>query len=184
MATSWQERLIKNISRGSKSCILLIIVAAVLVVPLFVIIGGPSSGGASVEGQLELSPVSTTTAGYLQVKPWQDVTAIFTFANRTNQVSLSRRIMVAGRGPQICEYGWDRAPAASFLAIENVTLQPNETQTYQKVRAFQTPGVYRVETKRQTLDGGWEGFASTTKGKYIIVEGPDAQSFNTSCIKP
>jgi hypothetical protein len=184
MSASWQGRLIKYISLGSKGCILFIIVAALFVVPLFVIIGGPPSGGASVEGQLKLSPVSTTTAGHLQVKPEQAVTAIFTFANRTDQVSLSRRILVAGRGPQICEHGWDRAPAVSFQAIENVILKPNETRTYRKVRAFQTPGVYRVETRRQTLDGGWEGFASTTKGEYIIVDGPDSESFDTSCIHP
>jgi hypothetical protein len=162
-----------------------IIVAAVLVAPLFAIIGGPPSGTAAVESELELSPVSITTEGYMRVDPGQEVTAIFTFTNKSGTSALSKRILAAGRGPGMCQRDWNRAPAASFPALENVILKDKETLRYEKVRAFETPGVYRIEPKRQTLDAGWNGFDSGSQGKYIIVgDESSVKSFNTKCITP
>lgn len=185
MNTSTREMLIAVIARSSKVCIFAIILSTLLVLPLATLLERHPTGEAKVVGELVLSPVLSTTSGYLLVQPRHEVTAVFTFTNPTGEVSLSRRIMAAGRGPEICALGWDRAPAASFSAVENVILQGNETQRYEEVRAFATPGVYRIETKRQTLDGSWEGFASSTDGKYIIVgDETDAQSFDTSCITP
>lgn len=185
MSTSTGEKRINAIRRGSQIFIVIVICLTVIVVALTSVYGGPPSGIATVTDPLELSPVLTTTSGYLQVQSGQRVTAVYTFTNGGDQVSVSRRIMAAGRGPDYCRRGWNPEDAESFSAMENVVLKPGETRRYERARAFQTPGVYYVKTERQTLDKNWEGFGATTNGKYIIVVDEDKrQPFDTSCITP
>jgi len=141
-------------------------------------------GGTDVSSPLEVFPVSTVTGepGILLLRLGQEVTAIYTVTNSTNDISVSRRIGISAAGPHACNLDWSE-PAHGFGAIDNIALHPNESKRFTGSQTYTVRGLYFMETNRQTMDNRWGGFGDRVNRQYFIVGDADTiRSVDKSCV--
>lgn len=142
------------------------------------------TGGTGVSSPLDVSPASPIkgTPGILLIRPGKEITAAYTVTNTTNDTSVSRRIGISAQGPRACELEWN-APSSGFGATEFVVLKPNESFKFVGKQTFTQPGLYFMETNRQTMDGNWGGFGRRVDRVYFIVGDENTlKSVDSSCV--
>ncbi|MBI5877330.1 MAG: FHA domain-containing protein [Chloroflexi bacterium] len=117
-------------------------------------------------GQLEVAEALSLSSTTPNVN--QTVTARFRVRNTGGQPVTMQRLNASARGPDARSQEWV-AREVDFPSVQNITLQPGQTYTFQQSRSFDQAGDYFAEPTWQDGSGEWHGIPSFTRVWFDVA---------------